>query len=102
MEEDAEDLNQDSAQLNSGRTQNFNAPNAPAPNAEPYSPPSPEGSVPVAEDQGQGQRGSGFEVMAGEDDDNYDPNSAFDEVVEEGMGGTGLAGSSADVEEDDM
>ena len=102
MEEDAEDLTQDSAQLSSGRHQNFKSPNAPAPNAKPYSPPSPTEPVPVAEEQGQGQHGSGLEVMEGEDDGKYNPDSAFGEGAEEGVGEIGIAGSNADEDEDSM
>ena len=92
MEEDAEDLSQDSAQLSSGRHKNFNSPNAPAPNARPYSPPSPTESVPVAEEG---------EIIGGEDDD-YDPDSTFGEGTEEGVGGIGIAGSNADDDGDSM
>ena len=87
MEEDAEDLSQDSAQLSSGRHKNFNSPNAKA-----YSPPSPTESVPVAEEG---------EIMGGEDDD-YNPDSAFGEGAEEGVGGIGIAGSNADDDGDSM
>ena len=93
MEEDAEDLTQDSAQLSSGRHQNFKSPNAPAPNAKPYSPPSPTESVPVAEEG---------EIMEGEDDDKYNPDSAFGEGAEEGVGEIGIAGSNADDGEESM
>ena len=89
MEEEAEDLTQDSAQMNSGRHQNFKAQNAPAPNARPYTPPSPTESVPVAEEG---------EIMAGDDDEDYNPDSAFNKEVEEGVGGIGIAGSNADEE----
>ena len=92
MEEDAEDLTQDSAQLSSGRHQNFKSPNAPAPNAKAYSPPSPTESVPVEEEGG---------IMGGEDDD-YNPDSVFGEGAEEGVGGIGIAGNSADEDGDSM
>ena len=91
MEEDAEDLTQDSAQLSSGRHQNFKSPNAPAPNAKAYSPPSPSESPEAKEG----------EIMGGEDDD-YNPDSVFGEGAEEGVGEIGIAGSNADEDEDSM
>ena len=40
--------------------------------------------------------------MEGEDDDKYNPDSAFGEGAEEGVGEIGIAGSNADEDEDSM